>query len=416
MIAGCMNRAIPAVFRERRSRAYPLKWACLLVVLGIAPHAHAREVSVRGDAQLRAAVNDARPGDVIRIGPGVYKPLWASKLRGKADAPITLAAADVDDPPVFRGGNEAMHLSDVSHLVLSRLVIEKSKHNGLNIDDAGSYDTPSHHVTLSHLVVRDVGSDGNHDAIKLSGVDHFRVEHCTISNWGRRSGSGIDMVGCHHGVIEHCTLRHRPEGHNGIQAKGGTADVLIRRCRFEDAGGRAVQVGGSTGLRYFRPAHADKDAYEAKHITVEGCTFIRGGCAVAFVSCENGVFRYNTVYRPRTWLLRILNEQRHDAFIETRNCIVERNLFVWRSDELRRHVNVGAGTQPGTFTFRDNAYFCLDAPDASRPTLPTRETDAVVGKKPRFIDSEKLELTQKAGSPTRSHGVDALVEETETTN
>ena len=47
---------------------------------------------------------------------------------------------------------------------------------------------------------------------------------------------------------------------------------------YEDAGGRAVNIGGSTGLAYFRPAGAN---FEAREITVEDCEFLGGMCAVA---------------------------------------------------------------------------------------------------------------------------------------
>src|SRR6185503_2470517 len=104
---------------------------------------------------------------------------------------------------------------------------------------------------LRRVIVRDVGSDGNHDGVKLSGLDDFKVEECTVERWGKR-GSAIDMVGCHQGVIRGCTIREGDEtGANGVQMKGGSRDISLRACRFENAGGRAVNLGGSTGLPYF---------------------------------------------------------------------------------------------------------------------------------------------------------------------
>ena len=111
------------------------------------------------------------------------------------------------------------------------------------------------------MVVRDIGPTGNRDGIKLSGVDDFRVEGCTVERWGS-GGSGIDMVGCHRGEIVGCTFRHGDTtGDSGVQAKGGSRDVVIRRCRFEHAGQRAVNLGGSTGLAFFRPK---PEGYEAR--------------------------------------------------------------------------------------------------------------------------------------------------------
>ena len=168
--------------------------------------------------------------------------------------------------------------------------------NGINIDDGGSPDTPAHHVVLRGLVVRDIGPTGNRDGIKLSGVDDFRVEGCTVERWGDR-GSGIDMVGCHRGEVVGCTFRHGDrQGDNGVQAKGGSGEIMIRRCRFEHAGQRAVNLGGSTGLAYFRPR---PQGYEAKDITVEDCTFVGSMAPVAFVGVDGAAVRHNTIYRPR---------------------------------------------------------------------------------------------------------------------
>ena len=62
-------------------------------------------------------------------------------------------------------------------------------------------------------------------------------------------------------------------------------------------------MGGSTGANFFRPHGAH---YEAKDVTVEGCTFVGGEACVAYVGVLGAVVRYNTMYRPRAWVLRIL--------------------------------------------------------------------------------------------------------------
>lgn len=98
-------------------------------------------------------------------------------VAGSKKHPIRIAAADPDHPPVFRGG---VHLSDVAHLVIEGIVIEGAPSNGLNIDDRGSFATPSHDIVLRRVIVRDCGGRGNDDGIQLSGVDDFAVERCTF--------------------------------------------------------------------------------------------------------------------------------------------------------------------------------------------------------------------------------------------
>ncbi|WP_435021469.1 right-handed parallel beta-helix repeat-containing protein [Tundrisphaera sp. TA3] len=357
----------------------------------MAAPAEGQEIVVRDIAGLRREIAGAKPGSVIRVAPGVYEGgVSARGLHGKPGSPIAIRAADPKEPPTFRGGASAFHLAAVSHLELADLVVEGATGNGINIDDGGKAGEPSHHVVLRGLVVRDVGPKGNRDGIKLSGLDDFRVEGCTVERWGDR-GSGIDMVGCHRGEIVGCTFHHGDKlGDHGVQTKGGSAEIAIRRCRFDHAGQRAVNLGGSTGLPYFRPQPAP--GYEAKAITVEDCTFLGSMAPVAFVGVDGATVRHNTIYRPKRWGLRILQETKADGFAPCRNGAFSDNLIAFRSDEMAVPINVGPGTAPDSFTLARNAWYCLDAPARSRPKLPIPEADGVYGEAPGFRDAEAGDL------------------------
>lgn len=370
-----------------------------------APAPEAATVTVADTEQLRRALAEAGPGTTVRIAPGTYRGgVSARGLRGEAGRPIVLTAADPERPPVFEGGDSGLHLSDPAYVELHDLIVAGVRGNGLNIDDGGSYDSPAHHVRLRGLVVRDIGPQGNRDGIKLSGVDDFRVEGCTVERWGS-GGSGIDMVGCHRGTITGCTFRHgNSVGDSGVQAKGGSTDILIVRCRFEHAGQRAVNLGGSTGMAYFRPRPL---SYEARDITVEDCTFTGSMTPVAFVGVDGAVVRYNTIYRPKRWGLRILQETRQPGFVPSRNGHFTDNLIAFRSDEMAVPINVGDGTAPETFTLARNAWYCLDAPQRSRPKLPIPEADGVYGVDPHFRDAGRGDLGLQPGSPVGRAGARA---------
>jgi hypothetical protein len=208
------------------------------------------------------------------------------------------------------------------------------------------------------------------------------VRDCTIEGWG---GQGVDMVGCHRGLIEDCRVRGK-EGFSqsaGPQTKGGSSQIVIRRCRFENAALRAVNLGGSTGLAYFRPKGA---LHEAKDITVEGCTFVGSQAPIAYVGVDGAVVRYNTIYRPDKWVIRILQETTAPGFAPCRNGRFEHNLVVFRRADVQTFVNVGPNTQPESFTFANNLWYCEDRPAASRPQLPAVETGGVYGVDPRLTD------------------------------
>ena len=362
-----------------------------------------QSVTLRSGSELRRALQAAQPGAQLLLAPGEFgASYFLENIHGAPGKPIVVRAADPMRPPRFSGGSVALQLARVSWLELHDLVIEKMSQNGLNIDDGGQYTKPSHHITLKNLRISDLPA-GNRDGIKLSGVDDFRVEDCQVSRWG---GSGIDMVGCHRGKIIGCTFREG--GDSGVQCKGGTSQVTIQRCRFESAGLRGINLGGSTGLEYFRPPVATMPSqarYEARNLTVEGCTFSGSDAPLAFVGVDGALVRFNTLFLPRKWALRILQETRLPEFIACRRGIFENNLVVFRSDSWSEGgVNIGSGTAPETFTFARNFWWCQDRPERSRPRLPSPETEGRYGQDP-LLGSD---LKPRTGSPALNVGAHAF--------
>jgi hypothetical protein len=345
------------------------------------PPSNPDEVIVSTTSEFRAAISAARPGRVISLNPGVYEGgSYHSGISGSAEAPIVIQGRDPASAPVIRGGYNGLQFSDAQHIVFQNLIFEGAQQNGINIDDGETIETPSHHIRFVRVVVRNIPS-GNRDGIKLSGVTDFSIENSTIERWGD-GGSAVDLVGCHRGVISGNLFRHTPgmTGGDGVQAKGGSTGILITGNRFEHAAARAVQIGGTTSLQFFRPQ--PPDSAEARHITVERNVFVGSETAVAFVSSDGGLVRFNTIYLPTRFLLRILQENTTPGMVTTRNGVVTDNIFYWTGGLV---VNIGAGTDPTTFTFARNWWYRADAPASSRPTLPSTETGGVYGTDPGFI-------------------------------
>lgn len=398
------------------SCARALTWIVLALLCRPSHHAltHFGEIRVTSNAGLREALAAARAGDVISIAPGEYSGGLAGALRGSAERPIVLRAADPAHPPIVRGGAVGLHLRDAAHVELADLVFEGQTGNGVNIDDGGSFETPARAIALRRIAVRDIGPQGNCDGLKLSGVDGFTIERCTIERWGS-GGSGIDLVGCANGVIEHCTLRNPADRAtaSGVQAKGGSRAIRIERNRFEHAGQRAVNIGGSTGLEFFRPPLADdaRERSEAAQVTVAGNTFIGSDAPIACVGVDGASVRFNTLYRPRRWALRILQETRDPRFVPCRDVEFADNLVVFDSASWSAGgVNVGAGTQPESFRFERNLWTCVDAAERSRELvkLPTAERAGRYGVDPLFVDAPGGDLGVRAGSPAADVGAHAF--------
>lgn len=367
-----------------------------------------QEAKVSDDAGLRRAIASAKPGNRILIEPGEYRGGVAfENLHGKPGSPIVIAGRDPKKPPRFTGGGSAIQFSDISHVELRNIEISSPRHNGLNIDDGGTMDTPTHHVTLANIRVSDTPA-GNNDGIKLSGVDDFTVRDCTVERWG---GSGIDMVGCHRGRIEGCAFRQG--GSSGIQAKGGTSEIEIRKSVFENYGERGVNLGGSTGEAFFRPPISSMPSngrYEARDLRVTGCTFVGGTAPIAFVGVAGATVEFNTIYLPKRWAIRILQETSAAGFLPSQRGRFTDNLVVFRSDQwFAGGVNIGSGTSPESFIFERNFWFCQDQASQSRPKLPTPEKSGTYGQDPQFVNPTELDFSVRPSSPAKAVGAHARV-------
>ncbi len=192
----------------------------------------------------------------------------------------------------------------------------------------------------------------------------------------------MDLVGCHEVVITNCRIvgRAADGGGAGIQIKGGSSRVAVEGCRFENAGERPLNVGGSTGRAFFRPPDA---TWEAREVIVRNCRIEGGTCAAAFVGVDGAVFESNLVLFPQRWVFRILQETRAPEFARCRDVVVRDNRIVFRRSDLREEINIGPDTEPHTFRFERNWWFAEDRPERSRPRLPVEERDAVYGRDPR---------------------------------
>ncbi|QDT33263.1 right-handed parallel beta-helix repeat-containing protein [Thalassoglobus polymorphus] len=361
------------------------------------------EIEVTNRTELIGAINRAQPGSKILVAPGEYRGgLSFEKLRGTKGKPIVVEGRDPRQPPVITGGTSGIHLRSPEYIELRNLVFQGATGNGLNIDDGGGESPSARFVVLDKIHVKDVGPKGNRDGIKMSGVDDFVIKDCQVERWGD-GGSAIDMVGCHYGEIKNCLFRYRSDiAASGVQMKGGSAEIVLHHCRFENAGSRAVNIGGSTGRDFFRPKNAN---YEAKSITVEDCTIIGSMSPISFVGVDGATVRYNSIYRPTRWVMRILQESQGPEFIRCRNGIFSNNIVTFRSDEVRTIVNVGGGTAPETFKFANNHWYCLDNPErSSRLRLPTTEEHGSYGLPPMFQNPEHGDFSLSDQSPVRNAG------------
>lgn len=348
-------------------------------------------IVVQNDEELNLAIVQVVPGQTIMIAPGRYKGGISIKaMTGLPDAWIVIQGLDEQHKPVIYGGPSVLHLADCRYVKLKNLILTGSEYNGINIDDGGDYQTPATNIKLEQIDVYHIGGDGNHDGIKLSGVDQFSVEKCRVIGWG---GSAIDMVGCHNGRIDQCYFEG-VEGfsqRNGVQAKGGSSDVIVERSFFKRAGRHAVVIGGHTGEPYFRPKGVN---YEANNIRISGNKIYESKIPIAWASSLGGRVTYNTIVSPQTAVLRAYQGTKDPYFVPCQKGEFAHNLVV--AGERRVVMSkFEKGTLPETFRFHGNAWY--SPKNLIINNLPVPEKNGIYQVNPKLKDLGNPEMRSTSG-------------------
>jgi hypothetical protein len=322
--------------------------------LGLAEEVHVRP----GGLNPAVAIKSSKPGDTVLIHPGSYSGgQWIVGIRGTPEKVITIRAADPTSPPVISGGLAGWQFSACSHLVIEDIVFEHQSDNGLNIDDQGQYLSGNMFaatgIRLNRIVVRDLNAEDNNDGIKLSGLRDFSVSDCRVSNWGRM-GCGIDMVACTDGKIVGVIADGCYRGGWGIQAKGGSQDLLIQDCQVVNVTQRGIQVGGITAPGSFREKGAK---WEANRIQIESCDVYGGDASIAIIHAMDVSIRSCRWIHPKKWFFRFLNENNTFGFQSSRNVLIQENLFVATGASFIGPVNSGIAWDPTSIRFEDNIWY-----------------------------------------------------------
>jgi hypothetical protein len=353
---------------------------------------------------IERAAREATPGTEIVLAPGSHVPdQYLQDLAGTAEAPIWIGGSPGQALPVLEGGGEGLHLVRPRYVILHDLEVTGNSANGLNADDGGDYadSSATHHVIFRDLHIHDVGTGGNQDCLKLSGLSDFFVLDSTFERCSA-GGSAVDHVGCHAGLLARNVFTDN--GSNSVQAKGGSSDIEIRWNRFTRGGERVLNLGGSTGFEFFRPPlETGAPNAEARDLRAIANLIEGGDASIAFVGCVDCVVAHNTVLDPGHWTFRILQETVSSGgytFEPAQGGLIVNNLVQFQRAVVGVDVNVGADTLPETFTWTTNLFYAEDDPASSAPELPGTETGTIVGEDP-LLDAEGA---PGPGSPARGAG------------
>ena len=146
--------------------------------------------TVSTPVELQEKLNDARPGEVIELAPGVYKGQYRTQRSGTADKPIWVCGPA---QAVLDGGNAdkgyGFHLEGASHWRLVGFTVRNSQ-KGVMLDaSSGSI--------IQGLTVHDIGDEAIHLRRFSTGN---AVTYNTITDTGKsnpRFGEGVYLGSSH---------------------------------------------------------------------------------------------------------------------------------------------------------------------------------------------------------------------------
>ncbi len=371
----------------------------VLITLPIIINAKTIFVGSSGDyPDLITAFINVKPGDTVFLMSEKHKVnQHLQNIKGEPDKWIIITS-NPRNPALYEGGSTAIQLSDVSYLKISNIVFSGQTANGLNIDDGGTYESPAHHIIIENCSWLGMNATGNNDELKMSGVDNFEISLCNFDN-GAAGGSLIDMVGCHQGKIFRNNFTNA--GSNAIQAKGGSKDIDIYQNFFQNCGQRSVNIGGSTGLQYFRPLEAK---HEAMNIRIFSNQFIGSVAPIAFVGATQCSVINNLLYMPSRWLVRILQENLSEGFVRCSfNTFANNICFFNNSANNEQGINIGSNTLPNTFDFSNNLWFNSENPNWNGPNPSLIHSNSIINQNPQLKKYDHTYIID-AASPAVAKG------------
>ena len=336
----------------------------------------AATTTVYNVTQFKNALNAAGPGDRIYVaGPGAggsyTSRVWVSGRHGAAGNMIEVVALDPTDRAMFTVQDDScITFYNCSYIMVDGIMAQGA---GTSTSAGNNIEFPnSHHMILKNSYSGPTTNTGNADGLKFADSNNILVYRCSVEDWGAGGGSAVDLIGTTDSLMMRNRFIYHPVGSSShsFAPKRDSVHMGFYKNYFEDGGGRAQQFGGCC-------ASVGPEAWDQVSM---GNVIENSEASVAYVSCTDCLFSYNTLIEPESYVMRILNESGYGSDYNT----FKRNLVYYGNITVQ---GIGSGNNAASFTYERNYWYKWTNPGSSIPTLAAPEIDPAGGINPQ-LDSD----------------------------
>lgn len=254
----------------------------------------------------------------IVVPKGTYRGrcLYLEDFHRPATAPLLLHGQDAQID-CTDGNGQAIGLTNASYVGIEGFSIGPIQgyygDSGVHIsgkptspNDPKAYGQwqPSHHIVVRNMILRNLyrGNDGDQnpdqfesgccDALKANQAEHVWFQNNRISRVARH---GIDNVGVHHLRVCGNTLTDLVGSGFGMEAKGGSDDVIFENNTVFRVRTRGIVLGGEgSDNNYMWPASSNYEGHNEVARNNVVVNAVEGGIAIH--GCQECAAVFNTVW------------------------------------------------------------------------------------------------------------------------
>lgn len=340
-------------------------WIRVLLLLGfLGGNAEATQHLVNPGADWSDTVQRCRPGDEVVLLPGTspHRPGSIEKVHGEPDRPITIRGAAPDRPAIIQAENWGLLLRQASNVVIQDVVIHGARIAGVDLSPqecesvgaaARRHEGERAPETLSGIVLRRVvimrtAAEPGRNAIRAVGVKGLTLDRCRIDGWG---GAAVQLAGCTSVDIASCRFGaiQQDAQEQTISIGKGSADVCIRRCRFEPGLRVGIALGAdgegqapATGSGLTETSAGDTPPTSVRSVRIEDSLFNRVEQPLVIGDVNGLDVTCCTFLDPRQSFVRFDAPQGRAAWAS--GVTFANNLFTWQLNGTRALVLVPAAS------------------------------------------------------------------------